>query len=187
MLLVTGYCAEKEVALFTFAKKTIMAKPSIAELESHMPQTGSVAWIGIRPGVRQPLIAVEKVEAVAGTGLRGDHYDNPGGKRQLTLIQGEHLDAAASILSQSEIDPGLTRRNIVVRGINLQALKERRFSIGEVVIEATGDCVPCSRMEENLGTGGYNAMCGHGGITARIVSSGHISVGDEVKLLPQNA
>lgn len=164
-----------------------MAKPSIAELERSMPQTGHVAWIGIRPGARQPLTSVETVEAVAGTGLRGDHYDKPGGKRQLTLIQGEHLDAAASILSQSEIDPHLTRRNIVVRGINLQALKERRFSIGEVVIEATGDCVPCSRMEENLGAGGYNAMCGHGGITARIVSGGQISLGDPIKLLPEDA
>lgn len=164
-----------------------MAKPSIAELESSMPQTGHVAWIGIRPGVRQPLVSLEKVEAVAGRGLQGDHYDRPDGKRQLTLIQGEHLDAAASILSQPAVDPGLTRRNIVVRGINLQALKERRFSIGEVVIEATGDCLPCSRMEENLGAGGYHAMCGHGGITARIVSGGQISLGDAIKLLPEDA
>ena len=76
----------------------------------------------------------------------------------------------------------LTRRNIVVSGINLLALAKRRFRIGEVVLETTGPCEPCSRMEENLGPGGYNAMRGHGGITARVAKGGTISVGDAVAL-----
>ena len=81
------------------------------------------------------------------------------------------------------IDPSLTRRNIVVSGINLLALKERQFIIGaDVILETTGLCHPCSRMEENLGAGGYNAMRGHGGITAKVIQGGTIQAGDPIKL-----
>jgi MOSC domain-containing protein YiiM len=65
------------------------------------------------------------------------------------------------------------------------AFKDRRFQIGEAVLEMTGDCHPCSKMEENLGSGGYNAMRGHGGITAKIVKGGMIKIGDSVQLIPR--
>ena len=97
-----------------------------------------------------------------------------------TLIQQEHLNAIASFLNKSSIDPALTRRNIVVQGLNLLTLKGMKFRIGEALFEYSGECHPCSRMEENLGVGGYNAMRGHGGITARIIESGTIRVNDEV-------
>jgi MOSC domain-containing protein YiiM len=83
-------------------------------------------------------------------------------------------------LGGKEIDAGLTRRNIVVRGINLITLKGKRFRLGKALLEYSGECHPCSRMEENLGEGGYNAMRGHGGITARIIESGLIRNGDAV-------
>ena len=60
------------------------------------------------------------------------------------------------------------------------ALKGRRFRIGTAVLEGSGDCAPCSQMEEALGTGGYNAVRGHGGITARIIESGSVTIGDVV-------
>ena len=78
------------------------------------------------------------------------------------------------------LDPALLRRNIVVAGLNLLALKGRRFRIGGALLEGSGPCEPCSRMEEALGPGGYNAMRGHGGITARVVEGGLIRVGDAV-------
>ncbi len=159
---------------------------TMKELMDTLPQTGCVEWIGLRPGRKQSLLSVTRAQAIAQTGLHGDHHDNPGGKRQATLIQAEHLEAVASILQQKAIDPALCRRNIVVRGINLQSLKDRRFAIGSVIMETTGDCHPCSRMEENLGPGGYNAMRGHGGITARILTDGEISIGDTVRLLPND-
>ena len=100
----------------------------------------------------------------------------------MTLIQQEHLDVVAQILGKSEIPPELLRRNIVVSGNNLLALKHQQFQVGEILLETTGICAPCSRMEENLGAGGYNSMRGHGGITAKILQGGQIKLGDTVCL-----
>ena len=147
-----------------------------------MPQIGTVYWIGIRPSKKAPLQIMSKIALSPEGGLKGDHYKGKNKKRQVTLIQKEHLDAVASILKVNQIDPVLTRRNIVVQGINLLALKDRYFRIGTALLKTTGLCHPCSRMEENLGAGGYNAMRGHGGITAMIIEEGVMEVGSEVKI-----
>jgi MOSC domain-containing protein YiiM len=119
--------------------------------------------------------------AEVGTGLTGDRFaGTTESTRQVTLIQGEHIRAIASFLNLPALDPGLLRRNIVVEGLNLLALKGKTFQIGEAVLEMTGLCHPCSRMEETLGPGGYNAVRGHGGITARVLQPGLIRVGDPV-------
>jgi len=157
----------------------VQADVSLAELLATLPQTGRVTWIGVRPARRADMSPVDAVEAIAGQGLAGDHYAHDG-KRQVTLIQAEHLAAVAAFVGRPVLDPALLRRNIVVSGLNLLALKGRRFRTGGALFEATGPCEPCSRMEEALGPGGYNAMRGHGGITARVVAGGHIRVGDAV-------
>ncbi len=153
------------------------------ELFKTMPQVGKVELVTIRTERKGAVKVVEQAMAKTEHGLEGDHYKKSTGKRQVTLIQGEHLDAIASILGKESIDPLLTRRNIVVRGINIHALKEQQFQIGEAILEGTGDCHPCSRMEQNFGPGGYNAMRGHGGLTTRVIKSGLIKTGDEVKLI----
>jgi MOSC domain-containing protein YiiM len=118
---------------------------------------------------------------IAGKGIEGDRYQTSrDGPRQATLIAGEDIQAIASFLGREGISPELLRRNLVTRGINLVALKGRRFRIGTAVLEGSGDCAPCSQMEEALGTGGYNAVRGHGGITARIIESGCVTVGDAI-------
>ncbi len=148
-----------------------------------MPQQGKVNWIGIRPKRRAPLQSIPQVEALTLKGLAGDHFSGSAtSKRQVTLIQQEHLDLIASVMRLPDLTPGMLRRNIVVSGINLLALKDRKFWVGDVLLEYTGECHPCSRMEEILGLGGYNAMRGHGGITARIVRGGLVSVGDSVSV-----
>ena len=157
----------------------------VAKLMEKLTRDGTVEWIGLRGERRGPPQPVDAVEAVPESGLEGDHFHGQGdGKRQVTLIQGEHLDAVGAFLKQPSPDPALTRRNIVVRGVNLFSLQDRRFRIGSAVLEHSGPCHPCSRMEENLGPGGYNAMRGHGGITARVVEGGTIRVGDAVVRLP---
>ena len=104
------------------------------------------------------------------------------GKRQVTLIQAEHLPVIAALAGLETVTPEQLRRNIVVSGLPLLALKDRRFRIASpsgdsVLLEGTGECHPCSRMEEAFGPGGYNAVRGHGGITARVLEGGLIEVG----------
>ena len=158
-------------------------KPIEALIDT-LPQVGTLTWIGIRPERRSPLKSIESVRVTEARGLEGDHFSSTNSKkRQVTLIQKEHLEAVASIMMQETIDPGLTRRNLVISKIYLLALRNKRFRIGQVILEGTGYCHPCSRMEENLGPGGYNAMRGHGGITAQVIRGGEINVGDPVSLL----
>lgn len=158
---------------------------SLAGLLNSFPVKGAVQWIGVRPVRKAPVVVREAVHAIKGQGLEGDHFaGRSNGKRQVTLIQFEHLDVISSLVQMSNVDPGLLRRNIVVAGINLLALRKRQFRVGECLLEMTGPCAPCGRMEEALGPGGFNAMRGHGGITARILESGLIRVGAPVAAEP---
>ena len=156
----------------------------IKNLFKIIPQKGAVEWIGVRTKKKEDLSVVESIKVKKGTGIVGDHFKGSlSGKRQVTLIQKEHLNAIARILGVQTIDPKLTRRNIVISGINLLSLKHQQFRIGNVILETTGICAPCKRMEENLGPGGYNAMRGHGGITATVIEEGDIKLGDTVELI----
>ena len=161
-------------------------KSTVARLLATLPQTGTLEWIGQRPVRREPLISIPEGELKTDSHLLGDHArPKAGGKRQITLIQHEHLAAVAGFLGlDAPLEPSRLRRNLVVRGLNLLALKNRQISIGdEVLLDITGECHPCSRMEEELGPGGYNAMRGHGGLTAHIAQGGFIRVGDAVRVV----
>ena len=153
-------------------------------LQKIIPQIGKVEWIGIRTEKKGDIKVVKSVFVKKGSGLDGDHFKgSSSGKREVTIIQMEHLQTVAKILGRKNIDPELTRRNIVVSGINLLSLKDQTFRIGEVILETTGICAPCSLMETNLGKGGYNVMRGHGGITTKVISEGKLELGDKVKIL----
>jgi MOSC domain-containing protein YiiM len=158
--------------------------PTIAELLNSLPQIGRVEWIGLSPARRGPIRSVSEAVVHARTGLEGDHHSASGrGKRQVTLMQWEHLAVIASLLGRSQVGPELLRRNIAVSGVNLLALKDRRFRVGTALLEYTGQCHPCSRMEETFGPGGYNAVRGHGGITATVIAGGMIRVGDKARVV----
>jgi len=151
----------------------------LQELTSKYSKPGRVEWIGIRPERKADLLVLEEVEITL-SGLAGDHRVKPG-KRAVSLIQSEHLAVVASYIGWDAVDPAILRRNIAVSGINLLALKEKTICVGTAVLKVTGVCAPCSRMETLLGEGGYNAMRGHGGITAEVVTEGQIQLGSEVK------
>ena len=155
----------------------------LAKLMATLPRAGKVEWIGLRPARDEAMIATGTVEAIAGAGLVGDRYKSGSGKRGITLIQAEHLPAIAALAQRADLEASLLRRNVVVSGIPLIALKARRFRIGTAVFEGTEECDPCSRMEDALGPGGYNAMRGHGGLCARIIEGGTFRVGDPVEAL----
>ena len=179
---------------------------TIHDLQASLPRPGRLEWIGLRSARRGEVEAVPQVKAHPLVGLLGDHgrlapprlpalsgevgerppstpaAPVPGGpgRRQVTLIQAEHLPVIAALAGLEAVTPQQLRRNLVVSGLPLLALKGRRFRVGEVVLEGTGECQPCSRMEETLGPGGYNAVRGHGGITARVIVGGWVRVGDSL-------
>lgn len=157
------------------------ADSALGRLMATLPRAGRVEWIGLRPAREAPMTEVSAAEAVAGAGLVGDRYAGGSGKRGVTLLQAEHLPAIAALAGHATVAPALLRRNVVVSGIPLIALKGRRFRIGTVLLEGTGECDPCSRMELALGPGGFNAMRGHGGLTARVLQGGVFRVGDAVR------
>jgi MOSC domain-containing protein YiiM len=161
--------------------RNLPADSVLRRLTDNFPRTGRVEWIGVRPRQREDVVEVTEAEAVAERGLTGDHRARrPGSPRQVTIVQSEHLEVIGRLMGEERISPRLLRRNLAISGVNVLALKDQVFSIGGVVLEGTGLCEPCSRMETNVGPGGYNAMRGHGGITARIVVGGIVRVGDAV-------
>lgn len=125
-----------------------------------------------------PVLASQKISAPS--------------SRQVTLIQAEHIALLAQWMQLPNLLATTLRRNLVVSNINLQAIKplfkhqQHYLQIGDVLLEITGACTPCSRMETLLGAGGYNAMRGHGGVNAKIVRGGQLTVGDAVVFSAQN-
>ena len=145
-------------------------------------RVGRVDWIGLRASRRADMDIVGTA-TLHENGLAGDHAK--AGKRALTLIQAEHLPVIASLSGRADVAPELLRRNLVVSGLNLLGFRKARLRLGDVVIEVTGPCPPCSRMEEALGHGGYTAMRGHGGVYAQVIEPGAIAIGAPVRPVSQ--
>ena len=136
---------------------------------------GRVELIQVRPKRLAPTVAVEEWDLRS----TADHAKSP--ERAVTLFQYEHLAVIESLLGRP-VGFGQTRRNVAVRGFNLEVARGAVVEVGETLMRLTGRCHPCARMEEALGRGGFAAMFGHGGWTASIISSGTIRVGDVVTL-----
>ncbi|MDG2359674.1 MAG: hypothetical protein P8M20_08480, partial [Planctomycetaceae bacterium] len=148
----------------------------IRDLKVEHFQHGRVEWVGLCTARRGVVEIVSEVSFEVGAGLVGDHHATSGkSERQVTVIEQEHLATVVAMVGHNEV-----RRILVVSGINLIALKNQTFHIGDVGLEGSGPCVPCLRMCEVLGPDGYNAMRGHGRITVRVLHAGTIRVGDDI-------
>ena len=136
-------------------------------------------------GAERALLApVERVRALAGRGLEGNRYfydDAPAG-RALTLIAAEALDAlrAETGIELSAADSG---RNVLTRGVDVNALVGKRFRVGDVECVGVELCEPCRHLESVTQPGVLKGLVHRGGLNADIVTDGEIAVGDPVRAL----
>jgi MOSC domain-containing protein YiiM len=171
------------------------SKDTLRDLITRIATRGRVEAIIVRPERDKPAQYVDEVKAEPGFGLIGDRRAQTkrtnlaSRKRELSLIQAEHVPLIAKWSGIEHLEATRLRRNLVISGVNLLAMKSPfsdvhlQWQIGnDVCIEVTGPCDPCSKMEAELGSGGYNAMRGHGGMTAMLTTGGVIRVGDVVSL-----
>jgi len=122
------------------------------------------------------LWTVDSVRAVAGKGLEGDrhfHEDGAPPGQALTLV-------AAEVVDEVELQPGETRRQLTVRGIDVNALVGKRFRVGDVECFGVELCEPCSHLEEMTRPGIIKALAHRAGINADILVGGVIHIGDPV-------
>jgi hypothetical protein len=163
----------------------------LARLDVHLPfqqpygqerGVGSVAAILTAADAESPLARVDSVDAVAGRGLKGDRYydgrgtfSGPGRGYELTLVEAEVLESVD--LSWED-----ARRNIVTRGIALNALVGQRFKIGAVECIGRRLAEPCAHLEKLTRSGLLRPLVHRGGVRADILEGGTISIGDSVAL-----
>ena len=160
---------------------TAMPPPGsrLGDLMATHARAGIVTWIGLRVARRGTVQPVEEAP-VEVDGLVGDHRARPG-KRAVTIMQTEHVPVIAALAGNAAVTPEALRRNVHVQGLNVLALREREFRLGTALLRGTGICAPCSRMTEAFGPGGYNAVRGHGGITAEVLEPGTVRLGDRME------
>lgn len=142
---------------------------------------GKVIAIHIAEKARQAMQEIPVATLVADKGIEGDRYFGKKPEVSVTLVQEEFLEEAADELGVSN-RPGMSRRNITVRGVSLNDLIGKRFCIGAVELEGVSLCEPCRNMERSIGSGAIAALSGRCGIRARIIRGGIIRAGDKIKM-----
>ncbi|MBI3872485.1 MAG: MOSC domain-containing protein [candidate division Zixibacteria bacterium] len=141
--------------------------------------TGTVVSIHRVRQNGDPAESLQEIAVREDFGLEGDYRSGPGKSRQLTLIGLEGLAAAARVLGRP-VPEGASRRQIVVRGIDLRVLLGQKLQVGSILVSVEHDCHPCGRMDETIGPGGQAALEGRSGVTCRVLSGGLLKVGDIV-------
>jgi len=151
---------------------------------------GAVEAIVIAPEAEVAMHQVDRAVARAGRGLEGDRYFDERGTfsnvhgrgYDLTLIEAEALDTLD--LASGRLTPEQARRNIVTRGIGLNALVGERFRVGDVECFAQRLCEPCAHLERLTAATGrpgtLRALIHKGGLRADVLNDGEIRVGDEI-------
>jgi MOSC domain-containing protein len=146
------------------------------------PGAGTVAAIVVAPAAEAPPELVETATADAGRGLRGDRYHEDAGTfsggaaggRDLTLVEAEALEDVELPFLQA-------RRNVVVRGLELDSLLGQRFLVGEVECLGRRRCEPCAHLQRLTRPGILRALVHRGGLRADVVRGGEIRLGDVVR------
>ena len=127
-------------------------------------------------------VALERATFVVDVGLEGDWRAWKGGPRQITLVEAEALEAVAAALGLAAVPPGASRRQVVVRGIALNATIGRSLRVGPLLVKVEAPCDPCRNMETKIGPGARAAMANRGGVCGRVIEGGVLSSGDSVAI-----
>jgi MOSC domain-containing protein YiiM len=143
-----------------------------------------VVSIHLASAESEPVYEVERVEAVAGAGLRGDRKFEPGAppEKHLTLIESEEIEQLAAEHG-IELAPGESRRQVTTRGVRLNPLVGKRFRVGDVECRGIELCEPCAHLESLTYPGIMRGLVHKAGLNAEIISGGEIAVGDEIAVL----
>lgn len=149
---------------------------------------GRVEAIHIAPAATGEMLAVASAHAIAGKGLAGDRYSAGEGTfsswpkdHEFTLIEAEAIESMN--LPEVIFKPGSTRRNVTTRGIALNELIGREFTIGPVRCRGTRLCPPCEHLQKLLGIDNLlQIMRNCGGLRATILQGGTISVGERIEV-----
>lgn len=148
---------------------------------------GRVEAIFVAPQAAAPMRRLDEVRAIAGRGLEGDRYADgrgtfslAGGRgNELTLIAGEVLDTLA-LPDGRQLSGAEARRNVVTRGLDLNALVGRRFRIGELELIGRRRCEPCAHLQRLTRPGVLRALVHRGGLRADLLNSGTLRTGDAI-------
>jgi MOSC domain-containing protein YiiM len=149
---------------------------------------GSVVSIHVAPDRGAPTTSVAEVRAVPGKGLVGDRHfgraesdpNAPRPDREITLVEAETIEALVRDYGV-RLEPGDTRRNIVTRGVALNHLVDRQFTVGEVTLLGLRLCEPCAHLAELTHDKVLRGLVHRGGLRAQILTGGVIRVGDDVR------
>ncbi len=138
--------------------------------------SGTIVSLQVCPASRAPMEIKPSVRALEDQGLEGDRHGKLGGPRQVLLMDEETLAAF-------QLAPGAVKENITTRGLALKTLSPgTRLQVGGAVLEISGDCNPCSRMDE-IRPGLRAELQGQRGVLARVITSGDLRVGDAIEVL----
>ncbi len=159
------------------------ARPYFVEMnETH----GTIEGIYITATAAALPEAVARVGAIAGTGLEGDRYalgcgtfSKNGGQRDVTLIEAEELERFVRETGHP-LDAALSRRNLLTRGIRLNDLVGREFSVGGIRMLGLRLCEPCTHLARITGMPVLPGLVHRGGLYAQILEDGELSVGDSI-------
>ena len=131
-----------------------------------------------QPAGEHPILEVRQVECIAGQGLLGDRFCGfkENYKGQVTFFSSEVFADVCTKLGVGGISPGVTRRNVVTRGGDLNSLIGKEFEIQGVTFAGMSECSPCHWMNAAVAPGAEVALHGRGGLRARILTDGVLRV-----------
>jgi MOSC domain-containing protein YiiM len=143
-----------------------------------------------KPAGEDPIVAVESINCVAGSGIEGDRFFDfkPDYKGQITFFSWDDFEAIKADLNVPALSAGAFRRNVLLSGVDWNELVGCRFEIQGVLFEGTGEAKPCYWMNQAIAPGAEEWLKGRGGLRAKILRDGPLSVGPaELKIVESEA